>query len=119
VIGCDENVQKSGKVGLVLAPGQCLRAHGLERPFVFGQKQNVGCVPPHYSSDLAPFDSFLFTWMKQELTGGRCDEVAAVQRESLSALDSIPIEGFRKCFQQWEWRWDRRIQSKWEYFEGD
>jgi hypothetical protein len=36
----------------------------------------------------------------------------AVQQESLAALDSITIEHFRQCFQQW----DRCCQSL--YFEG-
>jgi hypothetical protein len=37
----------------------------------------------------------------------------------LAALESIPIEDFRKCFQQWERHWDHCIQSLEEYFEGD
>jgi hypothetical protein len=56
--------------------------------------------------------------MKQELKGSFAD-VAEVQQESLAAFDSIPVEDFRKCFQQWQRRWDRCIQSQGEYFEGD
>jgi hypothetical protein len=46
-------------------------------------------------------------------------DVAEVQRESLAALDSIAVEDFGLCFQQWERRWDRGIQSQGQYFEGD
>jgi len=46
-------------------------------------------------------------------------DVAEVQRESLAALDNISVEDFRQCFQQWEWRWDRCIQSQGENCEGD
>jgi len=35
------------------------------------------------------------------------------------ALDSISFEDFKQCFQQWEWRWDRCIQSQVGHFEGD
>jgi len=31
----------------------------------------------------------------------------------------ISAEDFRQCFQQWERHWDRCIQSKGQYFEGD
>jgi hypothetical protein len=32
--------------------------------------------------------------------------------EPLAAHDSIFVEDFIKCFQQWEQRWDRCIQSQ-------
>jgi len=37
----------------------------------------------------------------------------------LAAPDSISIEEFRQCFQQWEWCWDHHIPSPGEYYEGD
>jgi len=40
--------------------------------------------------------------MKQVLKWGRFANVAEIQRESLAALDSISVEDFRQCFQQWE-----------------
>jgi hypothetical protein len=40
--------------------------------------------------------------MKQVLKRGRFANVAKIQRESLAALDSISVEDFRQCFQQWE-----------------
>jgi len=39
--------------------------------------------------------------------------------KSLVALDSISIEDFWHCFQQWEQHWDCCILSQGEYFEGD
>jgi len=53
------------------------------------------------------------------LEGRHFVDVAEVQQESLAALDSISLEGFRHCFQQWELYWDHCIQSQGEYFEGD
>jgi hypothetical protein len=57
--------------------------------------------------------------MNQELKVRHFVDVAEVQRESLAALDSISIEGFRQCFQQWELHWGHCIQSQGEYFEED
>jgi hypothetical protein len=61
----------------------------------------------------------LFPQIKQELKGRHFADVAEVQRESLASLDGVPVEGFSKCFQQWEQHWDRCLQSQGEYFEGD
>jgi hypothetical protein len=57
--------------------------------------------------------------MKQVFKWRRCADVAEIQRESLVALDSISVEEFRQCFQQWEHCRDRCIQSQGQYFEGD
>jgi hypothetical protein len=46
--------------------------------------------------------------------GRRFADVVEVQRESLAALDSIYVVEVRQCFQQWEWRPDRCIQSQGE-----
>jgi hypothetical protein len=42
-----------------------------------------------------------------------------VPREPQAALDSISVEDFRQCFQQWGRCWDHRIQSQGECFRGD
>jgi hypothetical protein len=57
--------------------------------------------------------------MKQGLKGRRFADVAGVQQELLVTLESISVEDFRKCFQQWEWCWDHCIPSQGEYFEAD
>jgi hypothetical protein len=54
--------------------------------------------------------------MTQDLHGRHFVGIAEVQRELLAALDSISIEDFRQCFQQWE---QHCIQSQGEYFEED
>jgi hypothetical protein len=57
--------------------------------------------------------------MKQVLKWRHCANVAEIQQESLVALDSISVEEFRQCFQQWAHCRDRCIQSQGQYFEGD
>jgi len=37
-------------------------------------------------------------------------------RETLKA---ITLQEFQNCFEQWEKRWDKFIDSQGEYFEGD
>jgi len=51
---------------------------------------------------------------------GRCfADVSKVQQESLAALDSIAVEDFGQCFQQWERRWNHYFQAQGQYFEGN
>jgi hypothetical protein len=57
--------------------------------------------------------------MKQVLKWGRFANVAGIQRESLAALESMSVEDFRQCFQQWEHCRDRCIESQGQFFEGD
>ena len=76
-------------------------------------------TPSPPSPDLPPCDFLLFPGMNQDLKGRRFADFAEVQRESLAALGSISVEDFRQCFQQWERRWDRCLQSQGGYFEGD
>jgi len=42
-----------------------------------------------------------------------------VKKKMLEVLNKISTEEFQKCFQQWEKRWYKCIESKGEYFEGD
>jgi hypothetical protein len=42
-----------------------------------------------------------------------------VKKKTLEVLNNISTEEFHKCFQQWEKRWDKCVESKGEYFEGD
>jgi hypothetical protein len=66
-------------------------------PPLLAKKQNSGCVPPHLP-DHAPYTSFMFPQMKQELKGRQFADTEDVHRESLAALDSISVD-FRRCFQ--------------------
>jgi len=57
--------------------------------------------------------------MEQVLKGRHFADIAEIQRELLVALDSISVEDFGQCFQQWEHCRDCCIQSQGQYFEGD
>ena len=66
---------------------------------------------PPYSLDLAPCDFFLIPRMKKNLKGKRFDSVEAVKTASQWVLDDIKVEEFQKCFEQWEGRLDKCINS--------
>ena len=74
---------------------------------------------PPYSPDLAPCDFFPFPRMKCQMKGKCFAGVSKMKKKTLEVLNNISTEEFQKCFQQWEIRWYKCIESKGEYFEGD
>jgi histone-lysine N-methyltransferase SETMAR len=90
----------------------------LARDFLAKHMTTVLPQPP-YSPDLAPADFFLFPKLKSTLKG-RCFESTEVIKTNLLAhLRSIPKTAFQECFRTLKKRWQRCIQSRGEYFEGD
>jgi hypothetical protein len=57
--------------------------------------------------------------MKVKLKGKRFGTVSDIQRESQAVLDSIKENDFHSAFEAWKKRWDIRIHSQGDYFEGD
>ena len=74
--------------------------------------------PPH-SLDLAPADFILFRKLKSTLKGRRFESIEAIKTNSRAHLRSIPKTAFQECFRTLKKRWQRCIQSRGEYFEGD
>ena len=88
------------------------------RQFLAKNNMKVIAHPP-YSPDLAPCNFFLFPRMKRQMKGKRFADVSEVKKKTLEVLNNISTEEFQKCFQQWEKRWNKCIEAKGEYFEGD
>ena len=40
-------------------------------------------------------------------------------RKATAELDIIPVKTFQKCYQQWQHRWEKCVNSQGECFEGD
>jgi hypothetical protein len=57
--------------------------------------------------------------MKLKLKWRRFQDVTEIQEQSLIVLHAIPKSQFQRCFQQWQKRWTRCINSEGEHFEGD
>jgi hypothetical protein len=83
-------------------------------------RESTIVVPqPPYSPDFAPADFFLFPNLTSTLKGQRFHTVEEIKENSLQDLRAIPQNTFHDAFQNWEKRWERCINSRGEYFEGD
>jgi hypothetical protein len=72
---------------------------------------------PSYSPDLVPCHFALFPKLKMKLNGRGFETVSDIQRESQAVLDSIKENDFHGA-EVCKKRWDRRIRSQGDYFEG-
>ncbi|UYV83419.1 hypothetical protein LAZ67_23000951 [Cordylochernes scorpioides] len=68
-------------------------------------------------TDIAPNDLFLFPKLKAVLKGRHFDTRDDIIEKSLLALKSIPKEGFKNCFDNWEKRWRWCVEARGNYFE--
>jgi hypothetical protein len=74
---------------------------------------------PPYTPDLAPSDFWLFPTLKM---GHKCPRFATMEDIKWNAtaeVQKIPKEDFRRCFQQWQDRWNKCVCSQGSYFEDD
>jgi transposase len=90
----------------------------LVRDFLAKHATTVLPQPP-YAPDLAPADFFLFPKLKSTLKGRRFESIEAIKTNFLAHLRSIPKTAFQECFRTLKKRWQRCIQSREEYFQGD
>jgi hypothetical protein len=81
------------------------------------------CVPvitqPPYPQDLAPRDFWLFSTLKMGLKGVRFATMEDIKSNAKAERRKIPKEAFRRCFQQWRYRWSKFVCVQGSYFEGD
>jgi hypothetical protein len=68
---------------------------------------------------MAPCDFWLFPKLKRPLKGSRFDSHEDIMQTATKELRSLPEEAFQKCFQQWEERWAKCVESQGAYFKGD
>jgi len=90
----------------------------LVRDFLAKYAMTVLPQPP-YSPDLAPADFFPIPNFKSMLKGRRFKSTEAIKTNSLAHLCSIPKKAFQECIRTLKNCWQRCIQSRGEYFEGD
>jgi len=82
-------------------------------------KHNILSLPHlPYSPDLAPCD-FLFLQQKKTMKGRRFDDIEEVQANMMRQMRDITKSDFQRCFRQWQECWNKCIQAKGHYFEGD
>ncbi len=74
---------------------------------------------PPYSPDLAPCDFFLFPYLKRQMRGIQFDSVAEAQDEAWWIMRNIPVELMNKAIQDLAAHWQRCIDARGHYFEGN
>ena len=123
---CNVFVRQSGKKDLMHGgridgcSNMTTRPHILRSLTVTSWTNATTVLPqPPYSPDLAPADFFLFPKLKSTLKGRRFESIEAIKTNSLAHLRSIPKTAFQECFRTLKKRWQRCIQIRGEYFEGD
>jgi hypothetical protein len=57
--------------------------------------------------------------MISKLKGRRFQDVTEIQEKSLTVLYAIPKSQFQRCFQQWQKRSSRFVNSEGEHFVGN
>jgi hypothetical protein len=57
--------------------------------------------------------------MKLKLKGRRFDDIKEIQTVSLNVMKTLTRNDCQKCFRSWKSSWNRCINAKGDYFEGD
>ena len=95
-------------------------AHNARSIRQFLAEKNIAVLEqPPYSSDLAPYDFFLFPKLKGVIKGTRFPEVEAIQRAVRTELQRIPGESSQKCMEGWRRRMGKCVRVEGDYFEGE
>ncbi|GFR93640.1 transposase [Elysia marginata] len=72
---------------------------------------------PAYSPDLAPYDFWLLTILKDRLAGRTFDRIQDLTKAVNSEQRTIPEEDYQGVFWKWQIKLKRCIESHREYFE--
>jgi hypothetical protein len=88
-------------------------------PWIFDEAWDDCCPPAALLSRFGPCGLVLvpeveILTQRSPISDGRGD-----RKNSIWDLLSIPQNTFQYAFQNWKKRWERRIKSGGEYFEGD
>jgi hypothetical protein len=52
------------------------------------------------------------------MKGERFEDIDAIKKNATSTLNTNPKDYFKKCFQQWQDRWNKCVSSQGKYFEN-
>jgi len=95
-------------------------AHNASRIWEFLAKNNIAVLEQlPYSPDLAPYDLFLFSKLKEVIKGARFQDSEAIKTAVMRELQAIPEESFQECVKAWQRRLEKCIRAQEDYFEGN
>jgi len=89
----------------------------LVRQFL-SNKNIMVCPHTPCSSDLAPYDFWLFPRVKMAMKGKRFESIQDIESATTAQLKTLTKENFQNCFRKWQERWDKCVRSEGECFEG-
>jgi hypothetical protein len=61
----------------------------------------------------------MFPWLKSALKGQRLRDTTDMIKNATEELKSLPQNGVQECFQHIYGRWQKCMDAKEEYFEGN
>jgi hypothetical protein len=61
----------------------------------------------------------MFPKIKKNLKGHYFGTLTNVQTAATQALNTLKVEDFQGCYEEWKNRWERCVHSQGSYFEGD
>jgi transaldolase len=67
---------------------------------------------------MVPYDVWLSPQLKTVLKGNRFEDIDEIKKNATSTLNTIPKGSYKICFQQWQDRWKKCVNSQVEYFEN-
>ena len=91
----------------------------------FAEKSIPVITQTPHSPDLPPSDFWLFSTLKMGIKGARFATMEDIKSIGMAELRKIPEEAFRRCFQQWQDRWNKcvcvcvRARMQGSYIKGD
>jgi hypothetical protein len=68
---------------------------------------------------MAPCDCFLFLEVKILLKRSRFQDMEKIKGKAMTQLLAVPKSQCPKCFRHWKDRWNKRVVSEGDCFEGD
>ena len=74
---------------------------------------------PPYSPDLAPCDFWLFPKLKENLRGCRYETFEEMKEAVMKVTDTLTQEDFPGAFQKLLERYNKCIEARRDYIEGD
>ena len=84
----------------------------------FLAKNNIAVLEQlPYSPDLAPYNFFLFSKLKELIKGTRFQDSEAIKTAVTRELQTIPEESFQECVEARQRRLEKCIRAQGDYFE--
>jgi hypothetical protein len=107
------------KQDLDAAPWHCTSSRVASYPWIFGEARDDCRAPAPLLSRFGPCRLFPVPKVEVNPKSSPISDGRGDKKNSLQDLRAIPQNTFQDAFQNWRKRWERCMNSRGEYFEGD